>query len=71
MYYEETGDPAAPALVLLHGASGAIDAPSTGVDRAHAAFAERYPTIQGSWGLRRSMSWNGTVPPSRTYHDHE
>lgn len=45
MYYEEMGDPAAPALVLLHGASGAINAPSSGWTNHMPAFAERYRAI--------------------------
>lgn len=45
MYYEEMGDPAAPPLLLLHGASGAIDAPESGWATHMPAFAERYRAI--------------------------
>ena len=45
MYYEEQGDPGAIPLILLHGASGAIDAPSSGWTDHMPAFAERYRAI--------------------------
>jgi pimeloyl-ACP methyl ester carboxylesterase len=45
MYYEELGDPRATPLVLLHGASGAIDAPSSGWTDLMPSFAERYRAI--------------------------
>jgi pimeloyl-ACP methyl ester carboxylesterase len=45
MYYEELGDPMATSLVLLHGASGAIDAPGSGWTHLMPAFAERYRAI--------------------------
>jgi pimeloyl-ACP methyl ester carboxylesterase len=45
MYYEEMGDPAATPLILLHGASGAIDAPESGWANLMPSFAERYRAI--------------------------
>lgn len=45
MYYEEQGDPEAAPLILLHGASGAIDAPATGWADHLPAFAERFRAI--------------------------
>src|SRR4051812_42848151 len=45
LYYEEQGDPAAIPLILLHGASGAIDAPATGWTNHMPAFAQQYRAI--------------------------
>ncbi|MCA9878686.1 MAG: alpha/beta hydrolase [Thermomicrobiales bacterium] len=45
MYYEEVGDPAATPLILLHGASGAIDYPEAGWGGQMADFGERYRAI--------------------------
>lgn len=45
MYYEEMGDPSFPPLILLHGASGAIDAPGGGWTEHMPAFAEHYRAI--------------------------
>ena len=45
MYYEEMGDPAATPLILLHGASGAIDAPESGWANLMPSFAERYRVL--------------------------
>ncbi|MDN5872720.1 MAG: alpha/beta hydrolase [Nitrococcus sp.] len=45
MYYEATGDPAAPPLLLLHGASGAIDAPGSGWTEQMPAFGEHFRAI--------------------------
>lgn len=45
LYYEAQGDPTAPPLVLLHGASGAIDLPASGWTNHMPAFAEQYYAI--------------------------
>jgi len=45
LYYEEMGDPEAIPLILLHGASGAIDAPSSGWANLMPSFAEQYRAI--------------------------
>lgn len=45
MYYEEIGDPAAIPLILLHGASGAIDAPSSGWTDHMPEIAKQYRAI--------------------------
>lgn len=45
MYYEELGDPAAVPLVLMHGATGAIDSPGSGWTDLMPLFAERYRAI--------------------------
>lgn len=45
LYYEAQGDPAAPPLILLHGASGAIDLPASGWSNHMPAFAEKYYAI--------------------------
>lgn len=45
MYYEEAGDPAATPLILLHGASGSIDSPSSGWGGQMKEFGERYRAI--------------------------
>ena len=45
MYYEEQGEPSAIPLVLLHGASGAIDAPSSGWTDHMPEFAKQYRAI--------------------------
>jgi pimeloyl-ACP methyl ester carboxylesterase len=45
LYYEEVGSPAATPLILLHGASGTIDTPSSGWGGYMAAFGEHYRAI--------------------------
>ena len=45
MYYEEVGDPSATPLILLHGASGTIDSPSSGWADHMPAFGERFRAI--------------------------
>jgi pimeloyl-ACP methyl ester carboxylesterase len=45
MYYEEQGDPSAVPLILLHGASGAIDAPGSGWTEHMPEFAKHYRAI--------------------------
>jgi len=45
MYYEELGDPSATPLILLHGASGSIDAPASGWTDHMPEFARTYRAI--------------------------
>lgn len=45
MYYEESGDPGATPLILLHGASGTIDTPSSGWGAQMAEFGKHYRAI--------------------------